>query len=229
MATTVPDRITIDLSETAAMVTEHLADGTKAVKCMDPQDLGAILANQDFDTGTLMGDNYSVIRVKTSGGHKYYAIECRARKRDIVWDPENGGKRSHTVVESVPFPNLLFLWKVRATPDRSGSSFVTSRVYALARPVRTPNDRVYLFRRYGNVFENSRICWGTNNALPANDPMEIRGLMESFFTVPWNNHLGGSKQTFLDYAADGRYTPSDQERLRMTVHSVVDMFSRGEV
>lgn len=82
----------------------------------------------------------------------------------------------------LPFPSTVFFFEVE------NGNVVISRCYMVKDENVNDETRLYHYC-YSNVYDNGRICWGTNNLPAVKNLKELDGLVTLFFSAPSNNDL----------------------------------------
>ena len=86
----------------------------------------------------------------------------------------------------IPYPNLLFIFKV------ASGNIADSKVFAIKAPrARAITDETALYRfPYGNVWSNGKICWGGNSNVVRHKALnDMEEVVAAFFNATMNNDL----------------------------------------
>ena len=104
----------------------------------------------------------------------------------------------------VPFPDLVFYLKAQK------GNVTTSKVFALESGDTTENAKLYRYP-YGNVYDDGRICWGSNrNTIPRVHCLkDFEKVVTLFFGAETNNDLFQSPK----YEKDGVLVDVSQTEL----------------
>lgn len=83
----------------------------------------------------------------------------------------------------VPFPTCLFAFSINGGRLNGSKVFATS-----GSSILKDTDPLFCFP-FGNVYEDGRICWGSNRIPPANTPLAVTGIINLFYDAPFNGDL----------------------------------------
>lgn len=95
----------------------------------------------------------------------------------------------------IPFPNLVFAYKVRL------GRLISSKVYAVKQSKSRMSDNTELFHYpFGNVGTSGGICYGANTIPSIESLWNLEYMIDLFFSASTNNDLYSSSRTNLHMA-----------------------------
>lgn len=169
------------IKEDSILVEEISSSGEVTVKAVSARDFAlAVAGDIVLDTGWL-GPN--VRRMRQKGGHTVVLVEDPPTVRDVRFGQERF---------TIPTPRCLFKCVLRQR--------IVVRVALVACGAKSafawiPNDQMIVQRfPFGNVFDDTSICWGRNRELPKVGASEVAGLVRLFWEIPFNRDLDGRGQ-----------------------------------
>lgn len=109
-------------------------------------------------------------------------IETPKKIRNIKFAHYDDDDSKSIITDDVLFPKCLFGFKVNA------KRLQKSLVYCVKNPIYKDDDSLYMFP-FGNVYEDGSICWGKNDNLKVENPLQLTSLVDLFFSSPFNNDL----------------------------------------
>lgn len=212
---TTQDSISLNLHPSFIEVNQKIGD-TSQEKLIHYSQLGQILSSEkDLDTGLLPGE-YGIQRMVIKDGFRYYMYLEPARivsvnhlvgseyepDRDDYEDDEdydeameayeNSGQKSYKFTS----PALLWFVRIREGETRPAGNIY---MYATKGPLITGLEEIFKVP-YGNISEDSYVCWGSGNEIRFPTHKAIQGLSTVFFNAPANN----------DWLTD-KYKPYDRK------------------
>lgn len=197
-----PDKIIIELDELGTTLTEVRGE-SKTAKTINPDDLRFLFSDVAFETGLMPCSDTGVVFFGRRGDVEAVLYQSGPRVQSVRFGGPGGD-----VVDNVPFPHLIFAFQLNIAP-RTEARGVQNRLrsmklFALNGGISSLTDNVYPFTKYGNVYNNGGICWGRNNIV-VTDVTSMRGVVNAFYSTPFNRHLGGSRRLVEEYAESGEY------------------------
>ena len=223
------DKVIIEIDETGTTITEE-SGGIRTTKSVNPDDLKTIFSKTAFDTRELLGG-----LIPVSGTGIIYA----GRKGDneaVIWQVEPrrmtvtfGEGTAATNVANAPFPFFLFAFCLKTSTDkrRRENRLSFMRVFALPGPVKNEYDPVHIFKGYGNTYDDGSVCWGYNK-LFVSDINDQRGVINAFYTTPFNGHLGDRIEFIRECATRGTFPLPDRPTIAKTVGDVITETTKGQ-
>lgn len=202
------------IGSNAELLFVHRGDGSLRSKFVRPHDVARAYSNTQFDTGNIPEG----VRRFGYGAHGMWVVYVQpARMVDMIFredDPIH-----------VPIPATLLVGV--------GKSY---RIFAIDNP-RSDLGKVKVFHApFDNVYEDGRICWGSN-PVPAVSSAETAPLVwELFFRAPFthrnDNHQGHATTTSELYAKLAR---SKAKRFRgklrpanISIQSLINSFDKEQ-
>lgn len=178
-----------------------IQDGIEKEKDVSVDNLISHLAqNHQFSTG-LLPQGTRIYRGTTSD-YKI-AIEMPAKIRPMTYARIVESDRQVTETTRVPFPICIFVFSIRSSEVRY------SGLYCVRNPIQRLEDHLCYFP-FGNVYVEGNICWGGAQLSRVNAPMELVGVINSFFDSVYNGDLfDSSMYNQPSHISEGEVSPHD--------------------
>jgi len=167
----------IELNDTGVLVQTQTDDGSVVVKAVKAEDLArAMYGDLKVDTGW-MGPN--IRRVSEGSGKTVVLVEDPPQVRRVQYFDRP---------YQIPVPRCLFRFTI------ANGAVVDSRVVATTDPIPgaawLPRNDTPVYRfPFPNVYDDTHVCWGRRTVLPAVKPVEVAGLVNMFYGIPFNGDL----------------------------------------
>ena len=179
------DKVNIEMVKGSSSIkVEAHSQGKAVIKHTTADSLSAVIAqNIEFNTGILpkgtrffggVSTNYSIL-IETAPMLKVLNLFSYPRSE------KDNKYKGHS--ETVPFPHLLFYFRV------INETINYSNIFALKRSLKDTRDDLYIFP-YGNVYSNGNVCWGSalKNRKITN-PMKLIDVIARFLDSQYNADL----------------------------------------
>jgi len=182
--------IPAESSDAHIMITRNGNSNRKNVSLDDL--IGALTSGYQISTGIL--PTGTKLFAGTRSAYKIL-IEVPGKVREILIGRNESDLRSHVV----PFPRTAFVFNVK------NNRAVSTHVYALANPISTLQDSLYVFP-FGNVYDsNSSVCWGGVSLPEVREPINLSSIINLFFQSNFNGDLITSRTVTFDINRGGNY------------------------
>jgi hypothetical protein len=179
--------ISIPSDNSEASVSFRDEDGLLSQKTVAVEDLVTSMADRyQFSTGLIpnitryFGGTKQIYKVLLE-----YPAKVRRFQRFVPARADELGPDYEPDVLQIPFPYVLFHFRVEQ------ECLVETYVRARPSKIQSLHDEVFHFP-FGNVYRNSRICWGHGNNLPEiKEPGHLVSVGNMFLDLPYNGDLVG--------------------------------------
>jgi len=154
-----------------ANISVQRQDGTTDQKTVSIRDIiNNLASSHKFSTGLLpKGTRFFL----GSTVDYFIGIGTDARKRIFRYgDTEN----------NIPFPYCFFAFIIK------NKHIYKTYMYTSVRSLELETDRLYHFP-YGNVYSHGEVCWGCVNLPEIRKPMDLVGVVNTFFSSNFNGDL----------------------------------------
>lgn len=217
MPRTDPDKLIIEIDEQGTTITE-VRGNSQSTKTINPDDLKYLFSETAFDTGMMPCSDTGVVFVGRQGDTEAVLYQSGPRKVDIRWG------YTGEIIKQVPFPHLIFAFQLGAPKaagrgGRQPNRYRDSKVFALQHGVKFDTDTLYNFTGYGNTYSGGAICWGSNR-IEATDIASCRGVVNAFYSTPFNGHLGGTDGFISTCVRNGTF-PLEGKQLNKTIKDLI--------
>lgn len=180
--------IKLNSSNSDVIVTMTAPNGRVVEKCVSVDDLMASLASRHTMSTGLLPSN---TRFFKGDQNNYVAVlESPAKLRTFSLHSNaqayEQGDRYKPRQLTVPFPNCVIVFKV------SGRRIRNTWVYTTANKISSMDDTLSMFP-FGNVYQDSHVCWGQVNLPEINSPINLSAVLALFFDAPFNGDLTGHR------------------------------------